>query len=111
MTGTNIKNLPEGRTYFTECGWTDRSPWVQVRRTAKTATLARVNVTPDPDWKPNFHAGGFSAHCSNQGDQTWLFDDIDEGSTVTIRLTNRGWKRHNVSFSEGNARRYYDYNF
>ena len=111
MTQTNIKNLPEGRTYWTEFGWTDRHPWVEVRRTAKTVTLSPVNVARDPDWKPEFHQGGFSAHCSNQRDQTWLFDGIDNEITVTVRLTKRGWRQGGIGFREGYARHHYDYNF
>ena len=110
MTVTNIKNLPEG-IYFTEIGYSQSYPWVEVSRTAKTVTLAKVNVTKDPDWKPKMHPGGFSAHCSNQSDQTWLFDSINEDYTKTIRQTNKGWAHKGVRFSEDRAIEFYDYNF
>jgi len=32
---TNIKNLPADRTYFTEFGYSQQYPWVEVKRTAK----------------------------------------------------------------------------
>lgn len=118
MTDTNIKNLPEGRTYFTEIGYSQSYPWVEIRRTAKTVTLAKVNVKRDPEWKPEMHPGGFVAHCSNQGEQTWLFDSIDEEVTRTVRRVkscyageDEMWGRKGVKFVEGRAREFYDYNF
>ena len=47
---TNIKGLPKGPTYFTEYGYSESYPWVEVRRTAKTVVLAKVRVTTDPEW-------------------------------------------------------------
>lgn len=110
---TNIKNLPEGRTYFTEYGYSQSYPWVEIKRTAKTVTLAKVIVATDPEWiaKREFHAGGFCGHCSNQSEQTWLFDSIDETRTITIRATKRGWSRGETLFRENVAREFYDYNF
>ena len=111
MTNTNIKNLPEGNTYFTELLYTDTRVWVEVKRTAKTVTLAPVEVQPDPEWKPDFHVGGFAAHCSNQSEQTWLFDSINYDVNRTVRLTKRGWAYKGTEFLENRARRIYDYNF
>lgn len=109
-TDTNIKNLPEG-SYFTEIGYSQSYPWVEIARTATTVTLAKVEVQPDPEWKPEMHAGGFAAHCSNQHAQTWLFGRINREHTCTIRRTKRGWARKGVRFIEGRAREFYDYNF
>jgi hypothetical protein len=111
MTKTNIKNLPEGHTYFTEWGYSQSYPWVEIKRTAKTVTLAKVEVGPDPEWKPEIIPGGFAGHCTNQHEQTWLFKNIEDRITKTIRLTKRGWSRKDVRFSEGVAREFYDYNF
>lgn len=109
---TNIKNLPEGRVYFTEYGYSQSYPWVEVKRTAKTVTLAKVDVKKDPEWKPEFYAGGFCAHCPNQSDQTWLFDSIDEGHTCIVWKSKDGeWRRAGVKFRENVAREFYDYNF
>lgn len=108
---TNIKGLPEGRNYFTEVRHSDKEPWVEISRTAKTVTLAKVNVSTDPSWEPKFEAGGFVANCSNQHEQTWLFDSIDETYTITIRQTKQGWSHRGTKYLEGQARRFYDYNF
>ena len=110
-TKTNIKGLPEGRIYFTEKGYSQTYPWVQVARTAKTVTLHKVNVQADPEWKPEIIPGGFSGHCTNQSEQTWLFGGIDAEREITIRMTNRGWERRGAMFIENVAREFYDYNF
>ena len=110
MTKTNIKNLPEGN-YFTEWGYSQSYPWVEVKRTAKTVTLAKVEVGPDPEWKPEIIPGGFAGHCTNQHEQTWLFKKIEDRITKTIRLTKKGWSRKGTGFSEGVAREFFDYNF
>jgi hypothetical protein len=109
MTNTNIKNLPAGE-YMTRCGYSDRDVWAVIKSTAKTKTLAKVEVERDPSWKPEFIPGGFAAHCTNQYDQTWLYTCIDREHTVTIRDTKRGWARKGERYIEG-ARQFYDYNF
>jgi len=108
---TNIKNLPTGLNYFTERGYSQSYPWAEVKRTAKTVTLAKVHVMRDPDWKPEMHVGGFCAHCSNQLEQTWLFDRLDWDYTRTVRATNLGWSDRGTIFVEGRAVEFYDYNF
>ncbi|MCB1423202.1 MAG: hypothetical protein KDJ69_12205 [Nitratireductor sp.] len=110
MLATNIKNLPEGE-YMTEHGYSQSYPWKVIARTPATATLARVHVERDPEWQPEFHPGGFAAHCSNQSDQTWLFGRLDEADTITVRKTKYGWRRKGVGFTEQMARHFYDYNF
>lgn len=108
---TNIKNLPEGHTYFTELGYSDTHVWVETKRTKTTVTLTHVYLEKDPDWKPEFQIGGFVAHCSNQHDQTWLFKGFSDKETVTIRKTKNGWSRKGVRFIEDRAVEFYDYNF
>jgi len=109
---TNIKNLPEGHNYFTEWGYTQSYPWVEIHRTAHTVTLAQVVVGPDPEWKPEIIAGGFAGHCTNQHEQTWLFKKIDDRVTKTIRKNKNGfWVYKGTGFTEGVAREFYDYNF
>jgi hypothetical protein len=111
MTHTNIKNLPEGKTYWTEYGYSQSYVWVEVSRTAKTVTLANVYSQLDPDWKPEIHVGGFAGHCSNQNTQTWKFMFINEDYKRTIRLTKKGWRYKGTKFVENVAREFCDYNF
>lgn len=111
MTATNIKNLPEG-VYFTEIGWSERYPYREVSRTAKTVTLQRVLVDPDPEWiaKKQFIPGGFVGHVPNQSEQTWVFKGLGERTTRIYR-TKKGWGRHGTRFVENAAHEFYDYNF
>lgn len=111
-TQSNIKNLPEGE-YFTECGYSDLHAWKVISGTAKTVKLARVEVAADPEWKAKmeFHAGGFCGHMSNQGEQTWLFDRVNESCTITVRKTKNGWTSMGKRFLENRATEFYDYNF
>jgi hypothetical protein len=109
---TNIKNLPEGK-YFTEIMWSDQHAWREVKRTAKTVTVAAVEVEYDPEWtaKRKFLPGGFCGHVPNQGEQTWLFKRVNEEVTRTLRLTKRGWALKGTRYVEDRATEYYDYNF
>lgn len=113
-TETNIKNLPalpEGKTYFTEHGYSQSYPWAEIKRTPTTVTLARVKVAKDPAWKPDIVPGGFVGHCTNQSEQTWMFAEIDLNHTTKIYKTKSGWARKGTRFSEGRAYEFYDYNF
>lgn len=110
MTQTNIKNLPPGN-YFTEIGYSQSYPWVEIKRTAKTVTVAKVLVLPDPEWKPEISPGGFAGHCHNQHLQTWLYGGVQKDRTRILRATRLGWSHKGVRFVEGTAREFYDYNF
>jgi hypothetical protein len=114
---TNIKNLPAGE-YFTEHGYSQSYPWVVIKRTAKTVTLAKVRVKRDPEWKPFITPGGFSGHCTNQSEQTWLFDGIEDDIRTVVRKVKSPyageetmWARKGTKFSENQAIEFYDYNF
>jgi hypothetical protein len=110
---TNIKNLPNGE-YFTRFGFTDKNAYRVVKRTAKSATISRVEVDADLEWKKKMKitAGGFGGHCHNQHEQTWLFRHVDT-SQVVVRQHKDGWWRckHGERYVEGIAREFYDYNF
>lgn len=110
MTMSNIKGLPEGR-YFTEIGYSQSYAWKVIKETAKTVTLALVEVNPDPDFEPEFEPGGFCAHCTNQSAQTWLFYRVDMEHQKTIRKTKKGWSYMGTRFAEHRARHFYDWNF
>jgi hypothetical protein len=112
---TNIKGLPVDGNYFTEQLWSDAHPWVEVKRTAKTVTVAKVEVEKDPEWiakfQKEFIVGGFVGHSPNQGEQTWLFKKVDPTITKKLFATKKGWAYHGTKFAEGKAVEFYDYNF
>ena len=81
-------------------------------------TVQLVEVEPNPEWKPNWIAGGFAGHCTNQSDQTWIYKNLSPITTI-IRLrksryhgSNKLWasKQHG-EFVDNGAVEFYDYNF
>ena len=102
---TNIKNLPEGE-YVTETVYTDRRPYKVVKKTAKTMVVAEVRVKNDPEWlaKKEFLPGGFCGHTPNQGEQTWIYEGVNEHSTKRIGKTKKGWSPEQAVY-------HHDYNF
>ena len=106
---TNIKNLPDGE-YFSGGGYSDSHAYKVIKSTPWTKTLVKVEVEKDPEFKPEFHAGGFSAHCSNQRSQTWLFNKFSTNDIV-IRLTKKGWTFGGMDYIGNSAVEFYDYNF
>lgn len=110
---TNIKNLPAGE-YFTRCSYSDKSAFLVLKRTAKSATVAQIEVDSDPEWKEKMQitAGGFGGHCDNQHEQTWLFREVS-GAPVVIRQHKDGqWRcKNGQRFVADTAREFYDYNF
>lgn len=108
---TNIKGLPEGE-YFTAYGYSQSYPFLVVRRTPSTVTLRELVVGPDPDWKPEMIKGGFAGHCVNQNSQTWVYAGLQDGPDIVVRKGRTGkWSKQGISFVEGRARYFYDYNF
>jgi hypothetical protein len=113
---TNLKGLPEGE-YMTETLYSDDIPYKVVSRTATTATLQKVLVKRDPDWKPAITRGGFAGHCTNQHEQTWLYAGLGP-NTVTVRLvksrypdSDKLWGRKGREFIANGAVQHRDYNF
>lgn len=114
MTTTNIKNLPKGK-YVTEYGYSDCHAWKVLKRTARTMTIAEVEVELDPEWKEKMkvYAGGFAGHCANQREQTWLFKRVNMENTRTIHLSKKHhqWMLKGTLYKRGFATEFYDYNF
>ena len=108
----NVKNAPEGR-YFVENGWSDRYPWVVVKESPSgmTLTLVPVEVEKDPEFKPDFSVGGFSAHCNNNHEQTWIYAGTCPMRKKTIRLGKKGWASGTFHETPKGPVRFYDYNF
>ena len=80
----------------------------------RTLEVRRMDATLDPTWKPEFHVGGFCAHCSNQLTQRWTYSSDETSSTIRIRLNIKNeWRdangnRYNVTCE---PRKFHDYNF
>jgi len=105
--------------------WSDWEAYTIVSRTETRMTLQEDKATRDPAWKPEWVAGGFAGHCTNQRSQKWLYERDPTGPILQISLrkyTHEGterrvWKRAGVGRHElGGAvtpgrSKFHDYNF
>ena len=111
--------------YCNQQGWTDTNPYEVIRVVSdKCLEIRSMTVERNPEYKPEFVKGGFSAHCTNNYDQKWIITSNPEGHTIKVR------KRVASKRYEGNGSRgevfwhktaryqladephyFYDYNF
>lgn len=103
-------------THANHRGYSDTNPYEIVRVVSdKTIVLRAMIAERREDCKPEFVAGGFSAHCTNNGDQrnAWVIKSDPKGYTVRARLQKDGtWKSEHGRHSLNNAPvKHYDYNF
>lgn len=97
-------------------GYSDAEAHTIIKRTATTITLQRDDAEHVNKKDLAFHVGGFSAHCSNQNGQEWVYTQNTENGTTTIRRRadgqyktagqNSGAKRASLGRHE-----FYDFNF
>lgn len=94
-------------------GWTDRYAYEVIDKTAKTLVVRALEVEIDPNWRPIFLSGGFSAHCTNQEEQRWLMRKapLSGARMDRLRLTKKGWKGQRGLYGIGAALPFHDYNF
>ena len=101
--------------YANHIGYSDINPHEIVRRISdKTIEVREMKAERDPDWKPEFIPGGFSAHCTNQHGQRWIITSDPKSRVFRIRLSkNKGWQdAHGRSFDLSDSpRKFYDFNF
>lgn len=95
------------------CHWSDVTPCTIIKKTQKTLTVRHDDGELDPNWKPEWVPGGFSAICTNQNEQEWILKDDPDGVVEIFRwsdkyncyrnkcgeILNPGWVK------------FYDYNF
>jgi len=99
------------QVYANQYGYSDVHPFEVVRVISdKTIEVRAMTATKDPSWQPKFHAGGFSAHCSNQSEQRWFYSSNPEAPVKRIRRGKRGWAK-GTFIIEARPFRFYDYNF
>jgi len=95
-------------------GWSDVHPFEIVRVVSpKTIEVRQMDAERDPDFEPEFVAGGFAGHCTNQHKQTWLYRSNPDNPVVRARLRKDGFYHsangpHSLSTE---PRKFYDYNF
>ena len=91
--------------------YSDVSPVTVIKRTAKTITVRYDKAESDPNWKPEFEVGGFSAHCTNNDEQKWIITEDPNGRTDTFRLRKCGWRNSADEKLFPEWAKHYDYNF
>ena len=93
----------------------DVHPFEIVQRVTKKAIHIRaMHAVVDPEFKPEMHAGGRAAHCSNQHEQKWIITTIPLAPIVRIRMHKDGkWYDKNGARYQIAAHpvKFYDYNF
>jgi len=96
-------------------GYSDVDPYEIVRRISdKTLEIREMDAERDPDYKPEFVVGGFSAVCLNQRDQKWIMTSKPNARVIRIRLRKDGrWYDANDNRYTLGVRpiKFYDYNF
>ena len=58
----------------TEYLYSDAHAFTVIAKTKKTITIQRDKAILDPNFKPEWIAGGFAGHCTNQEDQTYTYE-------------------------------------
>lgn len=101
--------------YANRYGYSDVEPYEIVRFVSdKTVEVRELNAERDPEWKPEWHVGGFAGHCSNQREQRWLFSRNEGSPVFRIRRQKDGkWKcaAGNKFYLSDKPVKFYDYNF
>ena len=80
----------------------------------KCIEIRKMKGEKNPDFKPEFVAGGFSAVCINQGDQEWIITSDESAPVIRIRANKKlGWAdKYGQKFVlRDKPVKYYDYNF
>ncbi|MFZ9767167.1 MAG: hypothetical protein ACO3C4_01580 [Candidatus Limnocylindrus sp.] len=100
--------------YANKLGYSDVDPYEIVRRVSeRTLDVRPMRTERDPEWKPEFVAGGFCGTVVNQNSQRWLYESDPSQPLVRIRLGKQGWRdaggsRYVISATPF---KFYDYNF
>ena len=93
--------------------WSDREAYTVIRKTTKTITIQRDKAILADDFKPEFITGGFSAHCTNNADQHYVYLRDPNGETKVARWS----EKHGCYRVDGTLRvsvgrhEFYDYNY
>lgn len=113
-TERGFRLVPQVGMGATVRGYSDRHPYevVAVSPSGKQVTLRAMKAERDPTWQPEWVAGGFAGHCTNQHDQRWVLSSDPNGEIVKAHLRKDGQFYEGCNpVTIGHAYRFYDYNF
>lgn len=92
--------------------YSDAEAYTVIKRTASTITVQRDKATLDPNFKPEWVAGGFAGHCTNQNDQTYTYERNEKGDIKTLRFSKKFGRFMYLEKAILLGRHeFYDYNF
>ena len=95
--------------------YSDIDPATVIKRTSKMIIVRNDKAELDGVWKPEFIPGGFSAHCTNDHEQTdhWVITEDPDGSTERFNWSEKYgvWRNKSDETVAPEWLKYYDYNF
>lgn len=93
--------------------YSDSHAFTIIKRTPKTLTLRRCNAILNPNFKPNVELGGFVGHCTNQYEQSYTYEENEDGQIVVARWSKKlgRWTNKNYKGITKGRSEFYDYNF
>lgn len=99
----------------TEYLYSDAHAFTVIAKTKKTITIQRDKAILDPNFKPEWIAGGFAGHCTNQEEQTYTYERNPDGEKIRCYWSERlgcYTTGGDQSIKIGLGRHeFYDYNF
>jgi len=105
--------IVEERGYMNRKGYTDVEPYEIVRVVSPKCVEIRAMDTEflNKD-EMKFHAGGFSAHCSNNYSQKYSYKSNEQNPIKRIRLRKNGWGNGHTKYNHSmKPCKFYDFNF
>jgi hypothetical protein len=110
-----LTRVPMVGMFANQIGYSEVYPHEIVEvRTDNKIIVRRLKCLRDPNWKPEFVAGGFAGHCVNQHKQTWLYESNVSNELISLRKHKDGnfYSRSSSKFRiELEPFYFYDYNF
>lgn len=95
--------------------YSDINPYEVIKVVSeKCIEIREMKAEKNPNFKPVFVAGGFSAICLNQGNQEWIIEPDESRPVIRIRANKKlGWadKYGKKFILSDKPVKYYDYNF
>ncbi len=92
--------------------WTDAEAYTIIARTPNTLTLRRCKAILSPDFKPEFIPGGFFGTVINQNEQTYTYEEDENGRIIKAHWSNKYqcFRWDGLRVTKG-RHEFYDYNF
>lgn len=92
--------------------WSDSHAYTVIKRTPSTITVQRDKAILDKNFKPEWIAGGFAGHCTNQDEQSYIYERNEKGEVLTLRYSKKYGRFMYLEKSISIGRHeFYDYNF